>query len=239
MLRKSLISILAFTFVLAGSGCNRRADVSENSADSLLSVNPIEDGSGDLTPDRGYSDAPRPRRPSPSAPVARRITVPSGTAVTATIDDEISSETASVGQTWSGTVSSSVDVDGRIVIPAGSSVTGTVVGVRPARKGDRAMLDLALRSVHVDGRTYRVSGGTEAIVAGSARARNIGAIVGGTAAGALIGNAAGGKKGAVIGGVIGGATAGGVVAKSKGYQVRIKPGTKLTFTTQEAVAVRE
>ena len=45
-------------------------------------------------------------------------------------------------------------------------------------------------------------------------------------------------KGAVIGGIIGGGVATGVVAASDGYQVVLKPGTVLTFTTSEVVAVR-
>ena len=71
------------------------------------------------------------------------------------------------------------------------------------------------------------------------RARNLGAIAGGAAAGALIGKAVGGGgEGALIGGLIGGAAAVGAVAKSKSYQVRLKPGTPLEFTTSEALAVR-
>ena len=87
------------------------------------------------------------------------------------------------------------------------------------------MLDLALSSINVEGRTYRVHGGTEAVVAGSTRARNLGAVAAGAGAGALIGKAVGGGgKGALIGGLIGGAAATGAVAASKGYQVVLKPG---------------
>jgi hypothetical protein len=84
-----------------------------------------------------------------------------------------------------------------------------------------------------------VHGGTEAVIAGSTRARNLGAIAGSAAAGALVGKAVSGTgKGALIGGVIGGGVATGVVAASDGYQVVLKPGTALTFTTSEVIAVR-
>ena len=123
--------------------------------------------------------------------------------------------------------------------PAGSLVSGTVSGVRAAQKGDRAMLDLALTSINVGGHHYTVHGSTEAIVAGSTRARNLGAIAGAAAAGALIGHAVSGStKGTIIGGVVGGGAATGVVAASDGYQVVLKSGTPLTFTTNESVAVR-
>jgi hypothetical protein len=39
--------------------------------------------------------------------------------------------------------------------------------------------------------------------------------------------------------VVGGGVATGVVAASDGYQVLLKPGIALTFTTSEAMAVRQ
>jgi hypothetical protein len=48
----------------------------------------------------------------------------------------------------------------------------------------------------------------------------------------------GAGKGTVVGAVVGGGAATGVVSQSKGWQVLLKQGTPLTFTTSEAVAVR-
>ena len=167
------------------------------------------------------------------------LNLPSGTALDVTLGTRISSENANVGDAWSGTIRNASVVNGKNVIPAGSTVAGTVSGVTSAHKGDRAMLDLQLMSVTVGARNYRVNGNTEAVIAGSTRARNLGAIAGSAAAGAVIGKIVGGSgKDAVIGGVIGGGVATGVVASSKGYQVVLKEGTPLTFTTNDAVAVR-
>ena len=164
-----------------------------------------------------------------------QVTVPSGTSLEVTLGTSLSSEDASVGDAWTGSV-----LNGRDGIPAGSVVSGTVSAVKAAKKGERAMIDLALSSITIGDHRYPVHGSTEAIIAGSTRARNLGAIAGSAAAGALIGRAVGGSgKGAVIGGVVGGAAATGVVAGSKGYQVLLKSGTPLTFTTSEAVAVRQ
>lgn len=175
---------------------------------------------------------------SPSRRVAE-LTLPSGSSIDVTLGTGLSSETAGVGDPWTGSIRNAFVVNGRNVIPAGSSVSGTVTSVRPARKGDRAMLDLGLSSVTVDGHSYRVRGSTEAVVAGSTRARNLGAIAGGAAAGALIGQAAShSTKGTIIGGLIGGGAATGVVSQTKGWQVVLKEGTHLTFTTDQAVAVR-
>ena len=174
-----------------------------------------------------------------SANRVANLTLPSGTSIDVTLATPLSSQTASVGDAWSGTTRSASVVNGRNVIPAGSSVSGTVTGVTPARKGDRAMLDLGLTSIAIDGHTYGVRGSTEAVIAGSPRARNLGAIAGGAAAGALIGQAVShSTKGTIIGGLIGGGAATGVVSQTKGWQVVLKPGTPLTFTTSESVAVR-
>jgi len=167
------------------------------------------------------------------------LTLPSGTSIDVALTTPLTSKTASVGTAWTGTTRTASVLDGRNVIPAGSSVAGTVTSVKAARKGDRAMLDLGLTSITVAERRYTVHGSTEAIIAGSTRARNLGAIAGSAAGGALIGKAVSGTgKGAVIGGLIGGGVATGVVAASDGYQVVLKSGTPITFTTLAAVAVR-
>lgn len=162
------------------------------------------------------------------------VTVPSGSAIEVTLGTALSSETAGAGTAWSGTV-----LTGREGIPAGSSVAGTVTGVKPAKKGDRAMLDLGLSSITIDGRRYPVRGSTEAIIAGSTRARNLGAIGAATVAGAVVGHQVGkSDKGTVIGGLIGAGAATGVVSQTQGWQVVLKTGTPITFTTNQSMAVR-
>jgi hypothetical protein len=164
---------------------------------------------------------------------AKRIDLPAGATLNVRLQDGINSEHASSGDAWSGTVTRAVTDGDRVVIAEGASVRGVVTRANPAAKGSRAMIDLAVREVSVDGKMRDVSAGTEAIIAGSTRARNLGAIAGGIAGGALIGKAIGGDgKDAAVGGLIGGAAATGAVAASKGYQVVLKPGTVIQFTIQ-------
>ena len=208
-----LISTVALLSAIVLSGC--KSD--EPSAQAATNRNP---GSG-------------------PASRAANLNLPSGTLVDVTLGTNLSSENAKVGDPWSGTIRSAAVVDGKTVIPAGSTTAGTVAGVTPARKGDRAMLDLQMTSITVGDGTYRVHGNTESVIAGSTRARNLGAIAGSAAAGALVGNRVGGStKGTIIGAVVGGGVATGIVSRTKGYQVELKEGTPLTFTTNEAVAVR-
>lgn len=245
---------LAIVLAVALSGCGKKQSADMTLADSTaFAANPTESTTADLTPQGTVpAEAPTPaptpaakpkatapKTTAPKAPApAPGITVPSGTALTVTLNNQISSETAQVGDSWTGVVKNSIVIDEKTVIPAGSTVTGTVTAVKPATKGDRALLDLAITSLGVEGNNYAASAGTEEVVAGSTRARNLGAIAAGTGAGALVGGAVGGKKGALIGGLIGAAGSGGAVAASKGYQVVLKEGTEMTFNTTASVKIQ-
>lgn len=157
--------------------------------------------------------------------------VPTGTPLRVRLTTPVSSETAKQGDTWEGTTVSNVIVDERVVVPAGTMVRGRVKEVREAAKGDRAMLDLEATALEMNGEWKKIEAGSEPVIAGSTRARNLGAIVGGAAAGALIGGAVGGEgRDAAAGAVIGGAAATAGVAASRGYQVVLKTGTVMDFT---------
>ncbi|MEO5619235.1 MAG: hypothetical protein ABIS67_15805 [Candidatus Eisenbacteria bacterium] len=200
---------------------------------------------GNLTPQMQYQPAPAPgasrsrSRSASGVATVRGVTIPAGTAVAVTVNSELSSKTARVGETWSGTVAEPVYRNGREVVPAGSRVSGVVTMATPAERGDRARLQLAMRSIVIDGRSHTVRGSSEAVVAGSPRLRNAGAIAGGTAAGALLGKVIGhSTKSTVIGAVVGGGAATAAVAGSKGYQATISAGQQLQFTTGSSVTVR-
>jgi hypothetical protein len=162
----------------------------------------------------------------------------SGTTIGVALGSNISSETANVGDVWHGTMTEAVTTKNSGTIASGSAVDGVVAGVTRAKRGSRAMLYLGVRSIRVDGQDVSVSASSEPVIAGSPRARNLGAIAGGAAVGALIGNAVGDGKGAAVGAVVGGAAVTGAVAGSKGYQVVLPNGTVMNFTVDQTVAMR-
>lgn len=243
-------------FVAAGCGGQKAQQTSESSSDSLLAASPVEPPQGDLTPQQPYEQpteqpaqkppapapapAPKPRpTPRPKPAEEPGVTIPAGTPIQLTVNAQISSETANVGDEWTGTVKEPVVVGTEAPIPAGSVVHGVVVGSKPAERGDRAFLLLSVSSITVNGKSHAIAATSDSIIAGSTRARNLGAIAGGAAAGALIGKAVGGSgKGALIGGLIGGAAATGAVAGSKGYQVVLKEGTEMTFNVKQATTIK-
>ncbi|TMQ69400.1 MAG: hypothetical protein E6K80_11790 [Candidatus Eisenbacteria bacterium] len=167
-----------------------------------------------------------------------RITVPTGTQLAVRLEKSVSSKTATVGDAWTGTLMRPVVESGREIVPAGAVVEGMVVSAEPAESGNRARLELGVRAVRIDERRIPLVAEADPVIAGSPRARNIGAIAGGAAAGALLAKAIGGSvDDAAKGALIGGALASGAVAASKGYQVELKDGTTMTFLVSKDVAV--
>jgi hypothetical protein len=162
------------------------------------------------------------------------IRVPAGTPIQVRIDNRISTSSARHGDVWNGVIEESVYSRGYEVIPAGSPVEGVVTSSVQGTHSNKARLDLAVRTVTVEGRDRALRAETEPIVADSRRAKKIGAIAGGAAAGALVGGALGGKKGGIIGGLLGGATGYGATRHALRTLV-IKPGTVVDFVTSHGL----
>lgn len=168
---------------------------------------------------------------------APRVTVPAGTTLEVELAQTLSSETAHRGDAWRGVVTNTVIVNGKEVIPAGSAVVGVVTVAEEARQGSRARLGLGVRQVRIGNRKIEVRGDADPVTAGSTRARNLGAITAGAAAGALLGSAFGNGDDATKGAILGGAVATGAVAASKGYQVVLKDGSVRSFSVREDILV--
>jgi len=254
-IRRLSIASLATLALVAAAGCGGGNKAAQNtstaaSSDSLLASSPIEPAQGQLQPQTNVPPTPAPTpqqtqtaptpkattppaqakpKPKPAPPEAPSATVMAGTGVKITVGTALTSETATVGQEWIGQVAEAVTVGSMAPFPAGSVVHGVVAAVKPAEKGDRAMMVMRVTSIEANGKTHEISATADSLIAGSTRTRNVGAVAGTAAAGALIGSAMGGGKGALIGGILGGAAATGAAAKSKGYQVTVKEGAEMVF----------
>jgi hypothetical protein len=166
-------------------------------------------------------------------------TVPKGTAITVVTDQSVSSKDAKVGQTVTGTVDKDVVVGGKVVIPKGSAAKLSVSAVQASgRLSTPAKLYLRLRTITVKGETYALTTSSSDRTEKGKGKRDAGFIGGGAAAGALIGGLAGGGKGAAIGAGAGaGAGTAGAAATGK-KDIQYPAETRLTFTTQTAVAIK-
>jgi hypothetical protein len=248
----ALLALLALTAV---SSCAKKTEqAAKTGSDSLLASNPVEQPQGNITPQATAQPAPETPPPAPKKAPAEHakksephaapaenpgVLIPAGTGINVKVGAKLTSETANAGDTWSGTVSEPVVIGTAAPIPAGSVVNGVIEAAKPAKKGDRAMLLLGITSVTVNGKSLAIHAVSDSLIAGSTRARNVGATAGGAAAGALIGSAIGGGKGALIGGLLGGGTAAGVAASSKGYQVTVAEGAPIAFHVSHDVTIKD
>jgi hypothetical protein len=152
-----------------------------------------------IAPAAAVAVAPAPPPPPPPPRI-----LPAGTSFSTRLSTSLSSKTSTSGQSFTGTLASSVRLNGSTVIPAGSSVEGVVTEAHSAGKfKGSATLSVMLISVTVRGRSYSIASNTISVET-KGKGKRTGAMVGGGAGGgALIGGLAGGGKGALIGGLIG------------------------------------
>lgn len=184
--------------------------------------------------------AAAPSAPAP-APAATQppLEVPPGTQLLVALDSDLSTKTAKVGDTFTAHLVSDLMSNGRLVAPAGSRVTGTVTNVVSGSRAIGAVPELGLRFEQLDlgdGRNVFIYGEIHE-VGQSEKGRDAAKIIGGAAAGAVIGHQVKhGTKGQVIGGLLGGA-AGAIVARNTGTEVQLPAGSQLTITLNEGFIV--
>jgi hypothetical protein len=207
------------------------APAASTSRSQRATVTPAQ-RSGQATPSTGMNAAPAAPAPEP------KVTVPSGTELSVRTNDEIHSEKAAVGDSFTATLDSPVYVGEAIAIPAHAEVRGNVVDVKSAGKfAGRSEMVLQLTNVSYNGRSYPITS-SKWQKYGASRGKNTAAKVGGGAAiGAVIGGIAGGGKGAAIGAGIGAGAGTGVQAVTKSEQIVLRPETVLTFTLENPVSV--
>lgn len=176
---------------------------------------------------------------APVKPVEKRLEVPSGTALTVALSSDLSSKTAKPGDPFEATVASNLSVNGQLAVPTGSRVTGTITDVVSGSRaiGSVPMLGIKFdQLVLEDGQTIPITG--DLVQQGkSERGQDTAKILGGAAAGAILGHQV--KKndsGKVIGGLLGGAV-GAVAAKRTGTEVQLPAGSTLTITTGQPFSV--
>ncbi|MGH8675442.1 MAG: glycine zipper 2TM domain-containing protein [Burkholderiales bacterium] len=176
-------------------------------------------------------------KPAPAGP--RKYTVAAGTSISVQLLATITTKTAKVGDRISATLSNDLVVDGKVIANAGALLQGSVTEVVSGSNkiGGTPSLSLAFDNlVLADGSDTRVSGQITQVAAKSDTGRDTAKIVGGAAAGAIIGHQIDSDKGKIIGGLLG-AAAGTAAAKKTGTEVELPAGTVLGFTLNSPVTV--
>ena len=166
------------------------------------------------------------------AAAARPVEVPAGTRLAVALKQTLSSKTAQVGERFEAVLTSDVvGADGRVAVPAGATVAGTITDVVSGSRSIGAVPVIGLRFEHLvtaDGQRIPISGELDERGA-SERGRDTAKILGGVAAGAVLGNQAkNNDRGKLIGGLLGGAV-GAIAAKNTGTEVSLADGAPLTI----------
>ena len=194
------------------------------------------------------------------APVRRVVAPPpvvyynvnAGQTIRVRMNQQITSETARVGDQFTTTVVEPVYANGVEVIPAGSIITGRVTTVdRASRKSKAGSMGVHFVSLRLptgiaraingdltDATEDNINADNEGEVAGrSATKRNVVFIGGGAATGALIGAIAGGGKGAGIGAILGGGLGAAGAVFSKGHEAVVKSGTQFGVVLNQSLSL--
>jgi hypothetical protein len=178
--------------------------------------------------------AAAPKAPAPAKAPPKPIVVPAGTELSIGLSSTVSSKSASIGDPVDARLASDVVIDGKRAILAGAPVRGRVTEVVSGSKriGGTPTLALAFDGIELeDGATVAISG--KLVQQGkSDTARDTAKIVGGAAAGAIIGHQVDDDKGTVIGGLLGGA-AGAIAARKTGTEIEVPAGTVMAFVVDQ------
>ena len=173
------------------------------------------------------------------APVpVQPILIPAGTELSIGLSSAVSTKSASIGDPVDARLASDLVVDGRRAIMAGAPIRGRVTEVVSGSKriGGTPTLAMNFDGIELeDGKTVAISG--QLVQQGkSDTGRDTAKIVGGTAAGAIIGHQIDDDKGTVIGGILGGA-AGAIAARKTGSEIDVPAGTVMAFVVDRPFQV--
>jgi hypothetical protein len=170
--------------------------------------------------------------------VAREVTLPQGTALRLRLRSAVASDTSRVEDTVRAELRDAVVVDGATVLPAGTEVSGVVTDVRRSgRVKGRAHIAYRFNSLYYSGTQYDVSTAQLSHQAEATKGEDATKIAVGAGAGAAVGAMLGGGSGAAKGAAIGGAAGTGVVLATRGKEVRLGPGARVTTRLTAPVTI--
>jgi len=167
------------------------------------------------------------------------VTIPAGATLSLELKSALASDTSTVEQPVNATLVDAVSVGGQVALPAGSEVTGVVTEVeRAGRVKGLAHVAYRFDVAHAEGEIYHITTAPISHTAEATKGDDAKKIAIGAGAGAVVGAIFGGGSGAAKGAAIGGAGGTGVVLATRGDEVKVGPGTKVTAQLTAPVTVR-
>lgn len=184
---------------------------------------------------------PEPEETKPAEPqlTVRDVTVPSGTEITVSLREKVSTESGKPGQTFTAATTAPVQIEGLQPVPAGSIVSGEVTQAEQAgRAGGKAKLTLVFKKLELpDGKSYALSAQPLKLEGEGTAKGDIEKVVGGAVGGGIIGGLLGGKKGAGKGAAAG-TVAGGILAvATRGNDIVLDVGKEAKVTLDAPILI--
>jgi hypothetical protein len=220
------IGVLVVFFALLGAGCSKPSQT-DNSTQSPDNTQTADNSAGQ-------------QKSAPARAVPTTVTVPSGKVLTVSLADEVGSKASQPGQSFGGSLTKPVEVNGEVAIPAGAKVDGVVVDAKPlGRFAGGALLQLRLNSVTVSGEQLPVQTATFTQTLKGKVKRNGVLVGGGAGLGALIGGLAGGGKGAAIGAASGAGAGTAGTAFTGNKEIVLPAETAVSFTLSAPLQIKK
>lgn len=195
--------------------------------------------SGSAGQQQSSAAAPSESSSQEAAPAPQPIRIPAGTEIRVYLDTAVSSRNSAPGDQFDATVAEPVTVRGQVVIRRHARARGVVVDARPSgRLSKPAYLAIELRSVQVNGAWVPVRTRSLTMEGKSHKKRDIVAIGGGSALGAIVGAIAGGGKGAAIGAAAGGGAGTAGAALTGKQDITLPAESRLTFRLAQSATVQ-
>jgi hypothetical protein len=139
---RNLWLALAAAALLTVAGCSNTAtDETSNTAKPADTAKPAATAKPVAAAKPASAKAPQP---------TTMVTVPKGTAISATVGQTLATDKNKVGDTFAASLTTPITVEGKTVIPKGAHVTGRIVTVK------KHELKVTLASVVVHGKSYQL-----------------------------------------------------------------------------------
>jgi hypothetical protein len=143
---------LAAAAVLAMAGCSQTA--TDQASSTTKPAGTAKPAAAKRAAAAKTAVAAKPAVAAKAAPVSKApepammVTVPKGTAISATVGQTLATDKNKVGDTFAASLNTPIEVEGKTVIPKGAHVTGRIVTVK------KHELKVALSSVVIHGKSY-------------------------------------------------------------------------------------
>lgn len=225
--RIGIFGTLTVLFILAGCSGGGNSSNAQNAQSPAA-------------PAPSSSAASSPASSTPATPQTPAVVViPAGTEIHAVLDTALSSHTNQSGDTFTATLTRPLIVDGQNVVASHARVRGVVVDARPSgRLSKPALLSLTLKSIDVNGSRVDIRTDDLTMEGASHKKRDVVAVGGGSALGAIIGGIAGGGKGAAIGALAGGGAGTAGAAATGKKDITLPAESRVTFRLSRSVSVQ-